>query len=214
MNISIILSGGNGLRFENNLPKQYNLLCGKEIIGYVVNSLRQSSKNDKTVIVSAEKDMARLSADYEVECAICGNTHNASVKSGLDYIKSHYSDCEKVLFADAARPFIASNTVDEYFALLDDFDAVITAKHVTDSLGRDGEQFIDRSPYYLIQKPEAFHFDILYDCFSSNSPATAIVQQMPRKAAIKKYFITGHNMKITYPDDLLFAEYLMRTGNL
>ena len=210
MNISVILSGGTGARFENSLPKQYNALYGKEVIGHVANSLQQSSQSNKIIIVSAKKDMERLSAAYETECALAGNTHNASVKNGLDYIKCHYPDCEKVLFVDAARPFLASNTVDEYFSLLDNFDAVITTRHITDSLGCDDKQFVDRSPYYLIQKPEAFRFDILYNCFSPDSPATAIVQQLPLEAKIKKYFIAEHNLKITYPGDLPLAEYLMK----
>jgi len=210
MNISVILSGGTGTRFENNLPKQYSMLCNKEIIGYVANSLKLSSQSHKNLIVSAEKDIKRLSTTYGMECTIGGNTHNASVKNGLDYIKNHYPNCEKVLFADAARPFLTSKTIDEYFTLLDDFEAVITAKHITDSLGCDGKQFVDRSPYYLIQKPEAFHFNMLYNNFSANSPATAIVQQIPSTAKIKKNFTTEHNLKITYPNDLPLAEYLMK----
>ncbi|MDR2594979.1 MAG: 2-C-methyl-D-erythritol 4-phosphate cytidylyltransferase [Fibromonadaceae bacterium] len=212
MNVSVILSGGTGTRFGNDLPKQYSMLCGKEIIGYVANSLKQSSQSNKTLIVSAEKDMERLSAAYGTECTVGGDTHNASVKNGLDHIKSNYPNCKKVLFADAARPFLASNTVDEYFAMLDDFDAVITAKHITDSLGCDGKQFVDRSPYYLIQKPEAFCFEMLYNSFSANSSATAIVQQIPLNAKIKKNFITGYNLKITYPSDLPLAEYMIREG--
>jgi 2-C-methyl-D-erythritol 4-phosphate cytidylyltransferase len=212
VNISVILSGGTGTRFENDLPKQYAMLCGREIIGYAANSLKQSSLNDKILIVSAEKDMERLSAVYGVECALGGSTHNASVKNGLDYIKSHYPDCEKILFADAARPFLASNIVDEYFALLDDFDAVVTAQRITDSLGCDGKQFVDRSPYYLMQKPEAFRFGILHNNFSANSLATAIVQQMPCNAKIKKHFAAWHNLKITYPSDLPLAEYMIKEG--
>ena len=154
--------------------------------------------------------MERLSAAYGTECTVGGDTHNASVKNGLDHIKSNYPNCKKVLFADAARPFIASKTVDEYFDLLDDFDAVITAKRITDSLGCDAKQFVDRSPYYLIQKPEAFRFDMLYNNFSANSPTTAIVQQIPLNAKIKKNFTTEHNLKITYPSDLPLAEYMIR----
>jgi len=208
MNISVILSGGSGARFGNSLPKQYSTLCGKEVISYVANSLKQSSLNNKTIIASAKEYTETLSAAYKIECAIGGDTHNSSAKNSLDYIKSHYPNCKKVLFADAARPFIAN--IDEYFTLLDNFDAVITAQRITDSLGCEGKQFVDRSPYYLIQKPEAFSFDLLYNCFSANSPATAIVQQLPSNAKIKKRFITGNNMKITYPSDLPLAEYLMK----
>lgn len=209
MNISVILSGGIGVRFGAELPKQYQLLVGREVIGYAVDAINQAAASDKLIIVAAEDDIQRLKSTYGIECAKAGNTHNASVKSGLDYIRLHYPGCRKVLFADAARPFLETKTVERYFAVLDDNDAVITTQKITDSLGKEGSIFVDRAEYFLIQKPEAFRFDLLYSSFSINSTATAIVQQMPYGSRIHKCFDQGKNLKVTYPDDLLLAEYLM-----
>jgi len=209
MNIAVILSGGIGVRCGTELPKQYQMLLGREMIAYVVDALRQSNLTDKIIIVAGKDDVSRLNQTYDVDCAKAGGSHNASAKSGLDYIKTQYPACKKVLFVDAARPFIIAETVDKYFRLLDEFDGVITAQHITDSLGREGESFVDRAPYYLIQKPEAFRFELLYEHFSAESPATAIVQQMPQEANMKSNFDVRQNLKITYPDDLPLAEYLM-----
>lgn len=209
MNVSVILSGGVGVRFGNELPKQYQMLRGKEVIAYVVEAMKRSGLTDKIVIVAGRDDIPRLQKTYGVDCAEAGNTHNASVKSGLDFIKKHYPECRKVLFADAARPFLTGAIVDRYFEFLDEYDGVITAQHITDSLGREGEAFVDRTPYYLIQKPEAFIFEQAYAHFSAESATTAIVQQLPEGTNVKKNFDIRQNLKITYPEDLPLAEYLM-----
>ena len=148
--------------------------------------------------------------DYEAEYAAGGGTHNESVGSALEHIRNNFPQCENVLFLDAARPFVTAGAIDRYYEYLTGYDAVITARRITDSLGKKGGQFVDRSDYYLIQKPEAFKFNLLYSHFDANSAATAIVQQLPGGARLYKYFDPGLNMKITHPDDLIIAEQLMR----
>lgn len=203
MNISVILSGGKGERFGSREPKQYHSLNGKEVIGYVVDTLKQSIQTDKILIVASRP------LDYDADYVQGGKTHNESVRNGLDYIRENYP-CKNVLFVDSARPFITAQTVDLFFSRLSEYEAVITAQHITDSLGKNGEQFVERAEYYLIQKPEAFRFDMLYDCFDAESARTAIVQQLPVNTQLYKCFDIGMNMKITYPDDLVIAEQLMK----
>lgn len=209
MNISVVLSGGTGARFGGEIPKQYYEVCGKELISYVINAVTKCQANHKTIIVAAPDYIPRLSTDYGLECVFSGEQHNHSVKNALDYIKTHYSQCKKVLFVDAPRPFITSSDIQKYFDILDEVDAVFTAKHITDSLGNANSLYIERSPYYLIQKPEGFVFDVLYDHFIIESPVTAIVQQMPQGAKVAKHYITDINLKITYPGDLILAQSLM-----
>jgi len=210
LNISVILSGGTSSRFGSNTPKQYHIVHGKEVIGYVVEAIEKCPLNNKTIIVAATADMPRLTMTYGVECTEAGLSHNRSVKNGLDYIKSNYPHCKKVLFVDSCRPFISNETVLDFYELLDKYDAAFMAKHITDSLGCENDMFVERSPYFLIQKPEAFAFDLIYNCFSAESPATAIVQQLPNGAKIMKHFSTEHNLKITYPNDLTLAHNMMK----
>ncbi len=209
MNVSVILSGGVGVRFGNELPKQYQNLLGKEVIAYVVEALKQSVKTDEILIVAGKEDIPRLQSAYGVSCTVAGSSHNASVKNGLEYIQAHYPSCRNVLWVDAARPFLDAKTVDQYFTWLNEYDGVITTRRITDSLGREGVAFTNREEYYLIQKPEAFKFSMLYSRFSASSETTAIVHQFPHDAAVKKCFGSNQNMKITYPEDLPLAEYLM-----
>lgn len=210
INLSAILAGGIGKRFNSSTPKQYMQLCGEDVIFYAIRALKQSSKSDQLVVVANDPYREYLRKKYNVRCVEGGQTHNRSVKNLLDYVKVNYPDCEKILFADSVRPLITSKLADLYFDLLDSYEAVITAPEITDSLGKVGEQFVDRTDYFLIQKPEAFQFEKLYRCFCGDSEMTAIVQQMPRDTNIKRYDQFPINLKITYPHDLMLAELLLQ----
>jgi len=210
MNITLILSGGSGVRFGSGTPKQYYMLMGKEVIAYSLDASLKSLLTNKTIIIAGTQYVERLSSTYGVTCIEGGASRNESLKKGLEYIKASYPLCEKVFINEAVRPFLTIEIIDEYYRYLDEYDAVITTQHITDSLGRESEAVTMRDEYYLIQAPEAFRFDLLYQYFSADSPITATVQQLPADRNVMKYYDFKNNMKITYREDLLFAEQLMR----
>ncbi len=209
MNVSMILSGGTGSRFGGVLPKQYWTLCGKEMIANSIDAMKLSASTDKVIIVAGANDLARLESVYDVICIEGESSRNGSLHNGLEYIKKNFPECQNVFITEAARPFVTAAIVDLYYEFLGKYDAVITTSYITDSLGREGEDVTDRSEYYLIQAPEAFRFDLLYDSFSRDSSITATVQQLPASRNVMKYFDFKHNVKITYPEDLAYAEHLL-----
>lgn len=213
MNISIILSAGSGGRFGSETPKQYALLLGREVISYSVSALKNASLNDLTIIVSGEGSIERLTTLYGAICIRGGASRNASVKRGIDYIQTNYPECRNLFIAEAARPFLTADLVDLYFQYLDTYDAVITAQHITDSLGKLGEYVTPRDMYYLIQAPEAFRFALLSKYFCAESDITATVQQLPENSNVMRYFDFKNNLKITYREDLQIAEQLMKLRN-
>jgi len=214
MNVSMILSGGSGSRFGGELPKQYQLLAGKEIIAYSVEAMKKSTATDCVIIVAGSESTARLSETHGVTCIEGGATRNESLKKGLDFIRENHPSCEKILINEAARPLITADLVDRYFEYLDKYDAVITTQHITASLGREGEHVTDRDEYYLIQAPEAFSFPLLYRYFKADSPITATNQQLSFDSKVYRNFEFRNNFKITYPEDLVIAEQLMRCSKL
>jgi 2-C-methyl-D-erythritol 4-phosphate cytidylyltransferase len=209
MNVALILSGGLGARFGSEMPKQYQTICGKQVIAYSIEAFRASENVHELVIACGDEWISQLAGSYDVSCVPGGSTRNASLKNGLDYIQTHYPDCEKIMINEAARPFITADIVDTYLGFLGDYDAVITAQHITDSLGRKGEPVTDRSEYYLVQAPEAFRFPLLYKHFSADTPITATVQQLPAERYVMEYYDFTNNLKITYKEDLIIAEAMM-----
>lgn len=211
MNVGVILSGGSGVRFGSELPKQYWTLRGRMVIEYSLQAFRESRLTDACVVVLAPElcENCPFPRPEGVALVPGGATRTASVKAALDHIAGALSGCEKVIVHDAARPFLTAAIVDELFAQLDSCDAVVTTKRIVDSLGSLESWFVDRENYFLIQAPEAFRFPILYRHFDPDSPTTAGVQQMPRGSRILRYERFANNLKITYPEDLTLAEGLM-----
>lgn len=209
-NIGILLAGGSGSRFGGDAPKQYLKLGGKELIAYSIAAFRAAQRADELLVVAQPEHHAALADAYGVRCVAAGESRNASLKSALVYIEARCKCCENVLVHEAARPFLTAEIVDAYFAALVAYDAVITAQHVTDSLGSCDAHVVDRSRYYLIQAPEAFRFKLLAAHFSADSPITATVQQLPADCRVKRNYDFRLNHKITYPEDLLLAEALLQ----
>lgn len=214
-NIGVILAGGTGERVGANTPKQYLLLDGKEVIAYSVEAFGCSKNTGSFFIVAnnMEAKERKLSEKYGVQCVGAGNTRNESIFNAIVYIKDHFPDCENILIQESARPFVSSKIVDAYFGMLTEYDAVITAQHISDSLGQNGCHVTDRNDYYLIQAPEAFKFDLMLRHFSKDSPLTATVQQLPFDIKMKKHFDFRANFKITYPEDIKIAEQILKTSS-
>lgn len=124
---------------------------------------------------------------------------------------------EPVLVHDGARPFITSTLFDELVLGLSDFDGVIPAAPVRDTVKRvEGSRVLhteDRESLRLVQTPQAFSFDTLW--------------QLHERAAVEKYVGTddasllerygysvgwidgpAYNLKVTVPEDIAMVNFL------
>lgn len=210
MNVGIILSSGEGKRFGGDVPKQYCNLNGKKIITYSIEAMKECQDLDKVIVVCNKSYIEEISNGYDVECIEGGDTRNESLFNGLNRIKKLKVNCEKVLIQEAARPFLTKKIISDYIHLLEKYDAVITAKKITDSLGSTKSWVVNRENYYLIQAPEAFQYEKIFQYFNPNSSITATVQQLPKNSKVFCYYEFIHNLKITYNEDLKLAEMMMK----
>ena len=208
MNIGVVLAGGVGSRFGSDIPKQYQTINGKEVMYYSINALKNSKLVDDIVVTSQKQYIDKLSKEYGVKVIEGGDSRNKSLFNALSFIASNYA-CDKVIILEAARPMITSEIVDDYLCRLDDADAVITGQKIVASLGCYHMHTVDRSEYYLIEAPEAFKFDLLYNNFDQNSTITATNQQLPEGSKLDINFEFTNNLKITYFQDLKYCEQMM-----
>jgi len=208
MNIGCILAAGMGRRFGSLIHKQYLKLNGKEVFSYAVSRMRNCKEIDKVILIvdKVEYESGYLQNKYNVECVCGGLTRNKSIKNALDYIKDNY-DCKIIVFHDATRPLLKSEYYSKCIQSLDGYDCVVSYQEITDSLCDEKDKFVDRNHFKLIQTPEVFYFDKIYNSFDENSQETAIVAQLnsPKINYIKS---DKFGFKITYPNDLFLAEQL------
>ena len=212
MNIVTILANGVGSRFGSNVPKQFHKVKGKMVIEYVIESILASEKIDKMIIATNVAANSVYLADIcnanNIDMIEGGETRNRTLKNVIDYIDKNY-DCSSLIVCDAVRPMISGELMDKYFGLLKDYDAVVTAQKITDSLGCYDFQKVDRERYYLMQSPEGFNFPLLRDNFDSESKLTEVTQQLPEDSKIYLHFDFNNNFKLTYPADLKYLEALV-----
>ncbi len=215
MNIGIVLAGGVGSRFGSKIPKQYQTINGKEVIFYSINALKNSASVEKIIVVAHGEYIAKVKNDYpEIEAVEGGDTRNKSLYNALSYIKRNY-DCEKIIVLEAARPMVTSALVDDYLERLNDADAVITGQKIVASLGSYKQHVVNREDYYLIEAPEAFRFELLYNNFDKDSKTiTATNQHLPENSRLDVNFEFKNNMKITYFQDLKYCEGMMNDYEL
>ena len=101
--------------------------------------------------------------------------------------------------------------IDEYFALLDTYDAVTTAEKCPGELF-NREQFAryDRNQFYFCQSPEAFHFADLDRYLDVRSPYSELIYHYPGTPNVCFYTAFQNNVKLTFASDLDYAEFLMQ----
>lgn len=212
MNVGIILSGGVGKRFGGDIPKQYCNLCGKPVIQYVIDEANKSTHIDEYVLVIDNKylNYVKLGDEKKYHIVKNGAERVDSVINALNYIKDNISSCDKIIILQAASPFITSKIIDEYISLLDNYDVVTTADKVTGELfKKDGFEKINRNEYYFCQSPEAFYFKQLLDNIDLNSKYTELIYHYKDKPNIYFYTDFNKNIKLTKPDDLEYAKFLL-----
>lgn len=211
MNIGVLLSGGIGSRFGSDEPKQYLKLKQRKVIEYSLDAFRNCKGLDRYFVVVAPEHCENCPFPLEQGIALVpgGTTRNGSIKAALDHIVETAPDCEKLVIHEAARPFLTSSIVDDYLSILDEYDAIIATKKITDGLASIQHWRVKREDYFLLQAPEGFRFPRLLQCFDAKSPLAAAIQQMPVGSKLFHYEGFLNNIKITYPEDLIIASSLM-----
>jgi 2-C-methyl-D-erythritol 4-phosphate cytidylyltransferase len=117
------------------------------------------------------------------------------------------------------RPFVALETIRAVIAAARDFGAATAASRPTDSVRIDGEggvsTALDRSKLWLVETPQAFRRQMLYDAHLATMRAdreytddAAVVEAFGHPVHVVES--AGLNPKITHADDLLFATERLR----
>jgi len=211
MNIVIILAGGIGKRYGATIPKQYTLIAGRPMIDYVIDAVRDSKETDKTIVVMDRQwiHYSEKLVQSDFDFAPHGITRCESLYQGLSRIRESYN-CEKVVVVDAVRPFITGKLIDEYFHLLDKYDAVITAERITGGFTDIHNRNLDRNDYIITQSPEGFRFELLWESYDRHFPYQETAGMLPEGSSRYYNWDFKNNLKITYDFEMYYAEALLK----
>ena len=142
-----------------------------------------------------------------------GSTRTASVKNGLDVIEARDS---LVAIHDGVRPLVRPEIISASFRLAQVHGCAVAATRLKESLrqvDKDKTRAIDRSKYRSIQTPQTFRTSLIKQAYSSLKDDNDFTDDasVAEKNGMNISLFEGsyENIKITTPEDLLFAEALL-----
>jgi len=220
---AIIVAGGSGTRMHSAVRKQFLLLNGLPVLMHTIGAF-QSCKAQPQIIVVLHPDSHdywnKLCTEHNFtiphQLVSGGETRFHSVKNGLGSV-----DDETAIVAvhDAVRPLVTKDIIDESFECAEQYGNAIVAIKSRDSVRQikdNRSQSLNRDEIYLIQTPQTFQAEQLKKAYLQpyNEKFTddaSVVEQ----TGVNINLISGsyQNIKITFPEDIAIAEFLLRNGS-
>lgn len=223
MNIALIVAGGKGERINNSLPKQFIEIKSKPLFIHTLEKFDIASINEIYLVMNENYiEMARdIVNRYQInklkEIIKGGSNRSESVFNGINYLLSTHDEKDIVLIHDGARMFVNSRIINENISLLKDYDGVATAIKATDTLIQINQNItsLNRDEIYQMQTPQSFSLNKLKEMkkykeqnHKEYTDEISILIDMKQKIGI----VEGDkfNYKITYPEDIEYANYLLK----
>lgn len=215
---AILVGGGSGSRMQQDIPKQFLLLKGKPVLMHTLEAFYQSEPRPELIVV--------LNVDFheywEKLCQIHqftiphqlvkgGQERFFSVKNGLKAVKG------KALVAihDAVRPLVSQKLIEAAYTQAEQLGNAVVAIPSKDSvrqISEKGSKALRRDQIYLVQTPQVFTSEVLKKAYEQEFRSTftddaSVVERLGNHI----YLLSGEsqNIKITYPEDLAWAETLL-----
>jgi 2-C-methyl-D-erythritol 4-phosphate cytidylyltransferase len=219
---AIVVAAGAGRRLGVKVPKALVKLKGRSLLTYSLKVFEAHPALDGVVVV-APKDFlpqfVKAARPFtKIRAVVAGGRLRAdSVRCGLKALdlKTH-----TVLVHDAARPFVDAAMIDRLLAALRKNKAAIAGVPVKFTVKKVDGRTLDiretpaRELLWEAQTPQGFHRNVLVraHALKSKNEATddaVLVERMGGK--VKMVMGSYRNIKITSPEDLIWARQLIGT---
>jgi len=213
---AIIVAGGKGTRMKSKLAKQFIEVRDTPIIVYTIRKFQSLLTDNRILVVLAEgliEEWQLIAKKFDLEkikTVIGGEKRFNSVFNGLKEIG--FNNNGLVAIHDAVRPFVSKEVISESYIHAENYGSAIATVKLKDSLrfiSEDTSTSVDREKYRVVQTPQTFDLGKIITAFKQ-----ANHNDFTDDAAVYESFIgqvkliEGNygNIKITTPEDLLFAE--------
>ncbi len=216
---AIIVAGGVGSRSGDSLPKQFHDLCGHPMLWWSIRAFHHEDPTTKIIVVMHPDYIGHWKEICGEDCpehtvVAGGKTRTLSVAAGLALIP--FREDALVAVHDAARPLVSERVIKEGYEMAFFQYVGIPAIPVTDSLRKGTKESsvaVDRSDYHIVQTPQVFRNLLIQkayeEAFQSDNHVFTDDASVVSHYGHPIYLYDGDpaNIKVTYPDDFLIAEY-------
>jgi 2-C-methyl-D-erythritol 4-phosphate cytidylyltransferase len=226
---TIVPAAGSGARFGTEIPKQYLPIMGRPLIWYslaalcehpALLSVRVALAPDDPYWEKPEWHGLWFSLGAKLEVLFCGGeTRAQSVRNALDAAQSAIAPHDWVLVHDAARPCLSHAMIDRLIAEVKDNDAGgLLAAPLADTLKRDNgdtppvvRDTLPRAGLWQAQTPQMFRYALLTEALATFPEVTDEAGAIEAAGFAPRLVASNmSNLKVTYPADLVLAEWILR----
>ncbi|MDB5143767.1 MAG: 2-C-methyl-D-erythritol 4-phosphate cytidylyltransferase [Mucilaginibacter sp.] len=217
---AIIVAGGSGSRMHSAVLKQFLLLNGLPVLMHTINAFHYCQTQPQIIVVLPADSHDYWNTlctthhfDIPHQLVSGGETRFHSVKKGLDLINEENTI---VAVHDAVRPLISKEIIDDSYDCAAKYGNAIVAVKSRDSVRqiKDNRSIsLVRDEIYLIQTPQTFQSAQLKSAYQQPYQANftddaSVVEQ----TGVNINLIGGshQNIKITFPEDIAIAEFLLK----
>ncbi len=229
--VAIVLSAGRGKRMNTKTPKQYMELCGKPLISYCLRTFEESFIDEVVLVCgTGEEEFCRREIVIKygfskvVKIVPGGRERYHSVYNGL----MAANGCDYVFIHDGDRPFVSQHVLERCLHYVEKYRASVAAVKAKDTVKvENGDGFIASTPerelLWMVQTPQVFEFHLIRDAYeklisqeerlkSAGVKVTddTFVAKMFADVDAKLVESSYDNIKITTPEDMVFAEAIAK----
>jgi len=222
--IAIIVAAGRGKRIGADVPKAFLSLAGEPILLRALRPFEACAEVHRLLVVVPEELRARAEAMLvaarvtKLAAVIAGGPERMhSVARALQMLSPEAADI--LLVHDGVRPFVTPEQIARVIERARAVGAALLALPITETVKEVEDERVlstlDRRRLYLAQTPQAFRAAILFEAYERAlregvmaTDDAALVERCGWPVVIVEGSV--RNMKITWPEDLLLAEALVR----
>lgn len=228
MNIAVILSGGLGLRMnqDGELPKQFFALGEKPILLHTLECFERHPEVDAICIVCLktwEDYLWKLIEQYKIKkvkwITAAGSVRQESVYNGLCRLEGACPGDTMVIVHDGVRPFITHEIISKNMAVAAKCGNAMTGMNSTDTLvvsdnGKTATHALERSSAFTVQTPQTYRLNYGLNLYR-RAMEKGIVDsinccELFIAMGEEIHIVNGRktNIKLTTKDDMAYLEFL------
>jgi 2-C-methyl-D-erythritol 4-phosphate cytidylyltransferase len=224
---AVVVASGSGSRFGRDAGKQLVELGGIPLVGHAMLAIERCADIDECVLVCHPDNVAEFSARVVAGLGLTkvsrvvpgGDTRQESVSAGLHAASP---DASIIVVHDGARPLVTDALFSEAVAALrgdGSADGVVVGHPAIDTLktvdaGGTVTGTPDRATLWVAQTPQVFRARVLrraHEAAETEGFTGTDDASLVERAGGVVRMVEGprHNIKVTVPEDLVFAEALL-----
>ena len=228
---ALIPAAGMGKRMGKDRQKQFLMFGDMPVLAHTLKVFEGVDEVTEIIVIAPKGEegfcLDKIIEKYRIhkvtKVIAGGKERQDSVYNGLKLLSD---DTDFVIVHDGVRPFVSGDVIKQGIEFAKSFDGVVAGIPAKDTVKRvSDDMFVEatmnRAHLWLIQTPQTFKYKIINEAYNKayindyyGTDDSSLVERLGYK--IKVIMDSYENIKITTPEDMLFAEmiYKNRFGKL